>query len=94
MDRGILRGVHRIDLGDVEYFQTERLVCTAPDTTPFELDGEDAGDAPVDILDYVARITSDSTETGRREKTCLMSLCSLSAYVMACQQYDRVAGHS
>jgi diacylglycerol kinase (ATP) len=44
--QGILRGVH-IDLGDVEYFQAERLVCTAPSTTPFELDGEDAGDAPV-----------------------------------------------
>jgi diacylglycerol kinase (ATP) len=43
---GILRGAH-IDLGDVEYFQAERLVCTAPSTTPFELDGEDAGDAPV-----------------------------------------------
>jgi diacylglycerol kinase (ATP) len=44
--QGILRGAH-IDLGDVEYFQAERLVCTAPGATPFELDGEDAGDAPV-----------------------------------------------
>ena len=44
--QGILRGAH-IELGDVEYFQTERLVCTAPVTTAFELDGEDAGDAPV-----------------------------------------------
>jgi YegS/Rv2252/BmrU family lipid kinase len=44
--QGILRGAH-IDLGDVEYFQAERLVCTAPSATPFELDGEDAGDAPV-----------------------------------------------
>jgi diacylglycerol kinase (ATP) len=44
--QGILRGAH-IDLADVKYFQTERLVCNAPSTTPFELDGEDAGDAPV-----------------------------------------------
>jgi YegS/Rv2252/BmrU family lipid kinase len=44
--QGILRGAH-IDLGDVKYFQTDRLVCNAPGTTPFELDGEDAGDAPV-----------------------------------------------
>jgi len=44
--QGILRGAH-IDLGDVEYFQAERLVCNAPRATPFELDGEDAGDAPV-----------------------------------------------
>src|ERR1035437_727870 len=34
--QGILRGAH-IDLGDVEYFQANRLVCTAPSTTPFEL---------------------------------------------------------
>ncbi len=44
--QGILRGAH-IDLGDVKYFQADRLVCTAPRATPFELDGEDAGDAPV-----------------------------------------------
>ena len=43
---GILRGAH-IDLGGVKYFQSERLVCSAPSATPFELDGEDAGDAPV-----------------------------------------------
>jgi len=43
---GILRGAH-LDLGGVKYFQAERLVCTAPSATPFELDGEDAGDAPV-----------------------------------------------
>jgi len=44
--RGILRGAH-IDLGGVTYFQTERLECRAPSATPFELDGEDAGDVPV-----------------------------------------------
>jgi diacylglycerol kinase (ATP) len=44
--QGILRGVH-IDLGDVKYFQTESLACRATGLTPFELDGEDAGDAPV-----------------------------------------------
>ena len=43
---GIWRGAH-LDLGGVKYFQAERLVCTAPSATPFELDGEDAGDAPV-----------------------------------------------
>lgn len=43
---GILRGAH-VNLGDVQYFQTERVVCSAPSATPFELDGEDAGDAPV-----------------------------------------------
>jgi len=44
--QGVLRGVH-IDLGGVEYFQAERLACHAPSPTPFELDGEDVGDAPV-----------------------------------------------
>jgi YegS/Rv2252/BmrU family lipid kinase len=44
--QGILRGAH-IDLGGVKYFQAESLVCRAPAPTPFELDGEDAGDAPV-----------------------------------------------
>lgn len=44
--QGVLRGVH-LDLGGVEYFQAERLVCKASRATPFELDGEDAGDAPV-----------------------------------------------
>src|SRR5579871_6509481 len=44
--QGILRGVH-INLGDVKYFQTDRLACAAPSATPFELDGEDAGDVPV-----------------------------------------------
>jgi diacylglycerol kinase family enzyme len=36
-----------LDLGDVKYFQTESLACHATGPTPFELDGEDAGDAPV-----------------------------------------------
>lgn len=44
--QGILRGAH-INLGDVKYFQTENLVCRTTGPTPFELDGEDAGDAPV-----------------------------------------------
>jgi YegS/Rv2252/BmrU family lipid kinase len=42
----ILRGTH-INMGGVKYFQADRLVCHAPGLTPFELDGEDAGDAPV-----------------------------------------------
>jgi diacylglycerol kinase family enzyme len=36
---GGLRGVH--------CFQTRELVCRTVSATPFELDGEDAGDAPV-----------------------------------------------
>ena len=44
--QGILRGAH-IDLDGVKYFQSEQLVCSAPSATPFELDGEDAGDVPV-----------------------------------------------
>jgi len=44
--QGILRGAH-IDLCDVKYFQTESLACRSSGPTPFELDGEDAGDAPV-----------------------------------------------
>ena len=41
---GILRGSH-IRLRDVHYFQAREFVCTG--ATPFELDGEDAGNAPV-----------------------------------------------
>jgi len=44
--QGILRGVH-IGFGDVKYFQAENLACRVTGPTPFELDGEDAGDAPV-----------------------------------------------
>ena len=43
---GILRGAH-INLAGVKYFQADRLACTASGPTPFELDGEDAGDTPV-----------------------------------------------
>jgi YegS/Rv2252/BmrU family lipid kinase len=44
--QGILRGVHP-GLRGVQYFQTEQLVCGGPEATPFEVDGEDAGDGPV-----------------------------------------------
>ena len=44
--QGILRGAH-LRLPGVKYFQTEQLACSASSTTPFEVDGEDAGDAPV-----------------------------------------------
>ncbi len=44
--QGILRGAHT-RLRGVNYFQTEQVVCSASGTAPFELDGEDAGDAPV-----------------------------------------------
>ena len=44
--QGILRGTH-LRLQGVKYFQTEQLVCSATRATPFEVDGEDAGNAPV-----------------------------------------------
>jgi diacylglycerol kinase (ATP) len=44
--QGILRGAH-LGLRGVQYFQTGRLTCGAPTPTPFEVDGEDAGEAPV-----------------------------------------------
>lgn len=44
--QGILRGVHT-RLPDVRYFQAKEFVCHAAAAVPFELDGEDAGDAPV-----------------------------------------------
>ena len=43
-----LRGAHT-RLRDVQYFQADQFICRAasPDSVPFELDGEDAGHAPV-----------------------------------------------
>ncbi len=62
---GILRGAH-IDLGGVKYFQAERLVCNAPSATPFELDGEDAGDAPVtfSVVPGALRVVVPKSNTG------------------------------
>ncbi len=64
--QGILRGAH-IDLGDVEYFQAERLVCTASGATPFELDGEDAGDAPVtfSVVPRALRVVAPKGDGGK-----------------------------
>jgi diacylglycerol kinase (ATP) len=64
--QGILRGAH-IDLGDVEYFQVERLVCNAPQTTPFQLDGEDSGDAPVtfSILPRALQVIVPKSDGGK-----------------------------
>ena len=64
--QGILRGAH-IDLGDVEYFQTKHLVCNAPGVTPFELDGEDAGDAPVafSIAPHALRVVVPKMNGGK-----------------------------
>jgi YegS/Rv2252/BmrU family lipid kinase len=42
--QGILRGAHT-KLAGVHYFQATEFFCSA--NAPFELDGEDAGDAPV-----------------------------------------------
>ena len=58
--QGILRGVH-IGLGDVKYFQAENLACRVTGPTPFELDGEDAGDAPV-TFSVVPRVAGGRAE--------------------------------
>ena len=42
----VLRSSHT-QLQDVHYFQAKEFVCSAPTAVPFELDGEDAGEAPV-----------------------------------------------
>ena len=65
---GILRGAH-VDLGGVKYFQAERLVCTAPSATPFELDGEDAGDAPVtfSVVPRALRVIVPKSSGGETE---------------------------
>lgn len=44
--QGILRGKHT-KLRGVHYFQAKEFSCNGPEPVPFELDGEDAGDAPV-----------------------------------------------
>lgn len=44
--QGILRGQHT-GLRGVHYFQTKEFSCDGAEPAPFELDGEDAGDAPV-----------------------------------------------
>ena len=44
--QGILRGVHT-KMAGVQYFQTKQLACGGSGATPFEVDGEDAGDGPV-----------------------------------------------
>ncbi len=41
-----LRGAH-MRLRGVQYFQADQFICRAPATVPFELDGEDVGQAPV-----------------------------------------------
>ena len=62
---GILRGAH-INLAGVKYFQSDRLVCNAPGATPFELDGEDAGDAPVtfSIVPRALRVVAPESNRG------------------------------
>ncbi|HUJ10093.1 MAG TPA: diacylglycerol kinase family protein [Verrucomicrobiae bacterium] len=44
--QGILRRVHT-KLRGVQYFQIDRLTCSAAGTAAYQLDGEDAGDVPV-----------------------------------------------
>jgi diacylglycerol kinase (ATP) len=63
--QGILRGAH-IDLGGVTYFQAGSLMCRAAGPTPFELDGEDAGDAPVafSVLPRALRVIVPKSNRG------------------------------
>jgi diacylglycerol kinase family enzyme len=63
--QGILRGAH-IHRGGVKYFQAERLVWHAPSPTPFELDGEDAGDAPVtfSVVPHALRVIAPESNGG------------------------------
>ena len=44
--QGILRAAH-VGFRDVQYFQAKEFTCSAAQPVPFQLDGEDAGDAPV-----------------------------------------------
>jgi YegS/Rv2252/BmrU family lipid kinase len=44
--QSVVRGMHT-KLPDVKYFQAEEFECRASAVVPFELDGEDAGEAPV-----------------------------------------------
>jgi YegS/Rv2252/BmrU family lipid kinase len=63
--QGILRGAH-IGVGGVTYFQAGNLVCRTDGPTPFELDGEDAGDAPVafSVLPCALRVIVPKSNTG------------------------------
>lgn len=63
--QGVLRGAH-IDLGDVKYFQTETLTCGVSGPTPFELDGEDVGNAPVtfSVVPRVLRVVVPKSKRG------------------------------
>jgi len=45
---GVLRGAHTRQRG-VRYFRSARFVCRAVSSAPLQLDGEDAGDAPVEF---------------------------------------------
>jgi YegS/Rv2252/BmrU family lipid kinase len=63
--QGILRGAH-IGVGGVTYFQAENLQCRADGPAPFELDGEDAGDAPVafSVLPRALRVIVPKSNRG------------------------------
>ena len=62
---GILQGKHT-QLPDVRYFQAEQFECR-PDTSPvsYELDGEDAGEAPVrfSVLPRALRVIAPAGQT-------------------------------
>lgn len=55
-----------IGLGGVTYFHTENLVCRAAGPSPFELDGEDAGDALVafSVLPRALRVIVPKSNRG------------------------------
>ena len=44
--QAVLRGAHIKQRG-VQYFQIDKLVCTATEAAAYQVDGEDAGDIPV-----------------------------------------------
>jgi len=62
---GILRGKH-VGLSDVKYIQTDRFECRTTRPAPFELDGEDAGEAPVtfSVLPRALRVVTPIVDGG------------------------------
>lgn len=62
---GLLRGAHTRSRG-ICYFQAKEFSCSAAAPVPFELDGEDAGDAPVrfTVVPRALRVIAPYSEGG------------------------------